>query len=63
MLAVWHDEATLDAWRRSGGLEEAFIDVPLKLIAFGAAIGTLGAVLGKGVSKSLATALPGAVDT
>jgi hypothetical protein len=46
MLAVWHDPATLDAWRRSGGLDEAFIDVPLKLIALGVAIGALGAVLG-----------------
>ena len=55
MLAVWHDPATLDAWRRSGGLDEAFIDVPLKLIALGAAIGALGAVLGKGVARSLAT--------
>ena len=54
MLAVWHDPATLDAWRRSGGLDEAFIDVPLKIIALGAAIGTLGAVLGKGVARSLA---------
>ena len=54
MLAVWHDPATLDAWRRSGGLDEAFIDVPLKLIALGAVIGTLGAVLGKGVARGLA---------
>jgi hypothetical protein len=55
MLAVWHDPATLDAWRRSGGLDEAFIDVPLKLIALGVVIGALGAVLGKGVARSLAT--------
>lgn len=55
MLAVWHDPATLDAWRRSGGLDEAFIDVPLKLIALGVAIGALGAVLGKGVARGLAT--------
>jgi hypothetical protein len=47
MLAVWHDPATPDAWR-SGGLDEAFIDVPLKVIALGGAMGTLGAVLGKG---------------
>ena len=53
MLAVWHDPATLDAWRRSGGLDEAFIDVPLKLIALGVAIGGLGAVLGKGVARTL----------
>jgi hypothetical protein len=49
MLAIWHDPATLDAWRRSGGLDEAFIDVPLKVIALSGAIGTVGAVLGKGV--------------
>jgi hypothetical protein len=55
MLAVWHDSATLDAWRRSGGLDEAFIDVPLKLIALGVAIGAFGAVLGKGVARSLTT--------
>lgn len=55
MLAVWHDPATLDAWRRSGGLEEAFIDVPLKLIALGVTIGALGAVLGKAVARGLAT--------
>jgi hypothetical protein len=47
MLAVWHDRATLDAWRSSGGLDEAFIDVPLKLVALGVAIGAIGAVLGK----------------
>jgi hypothetical protein len=58
MLAVWHDPATLDAWRRSGGLDEAFIDVPLMLIALGVAIGTLGAVFGKGVARSLATEKP-----
>lgn len=55
MLAVWHDPATLDAWRRSGGLDEAFIDVPLKLIALGVAIGALGAVVGKGVARDLTT--------
>lgn len=55
MLAIWHDPATLDAWRRSGGVDEAFIDVPLKLIALGSPIGTLGAVVGKGVARSLAT--------
>ena len=47
MLVIWHDPATLDEWRRSGGLDEAFIDVPLKVVAFGVAIGIAGAVLGK----------------
>jgi hypothetical protein len=54
MLAIWHDPTTLDAWCRSGGIDEAFIDVPLKLVALGVAIGSLGAVFGS-VSRSLAT--------
>jgi hypothetical protein len=45
--AIWHDPATLDAWRNSGGLDEAFIDVPVKLVAIGAAIGFPGALVGK----------------
>ena len=55
MLAVWHDPATLAAWRRSGGLDEAFIDVPLKLIALGVTIGALGAVLGTGLATQVNT--------
>jgi hypothetical protein len=50
MLAIWHDAATLDAWRRSGGLDEAFIDVPLKLVAIGATLGFGGALFGKGMA-------------
>jgi hypothetical protein len=50
MLVIWHDAATLDAWRRSGGLDEAFIDVPLKLVAIGATLGFGGAVVGKCVA-------------
>ena len=50
MLAVWHDPSTLEEWRRSGGLDETFIDVPLKLIALGLAMGIPGAALGKGVT-------------
>jgi hypothetical protein len=50
MLAIWHDPATLDAWRRSGGLDEAFIDVPLKLVAIGATLGFGGALFGKGMA-------------
>jgi hypothetical protein len=53
MLAIWHDPATLDAWRNSGGLDEAFIDVPLKVVAIGAAMGGVGALLGKAVANSL----------
>jgi hypothetical protein len=47
MLAIWHDPATLDAWRHSGGLDEAFVDVPLKLIAIGAVMGFAGALRGR----------------
>lgn len=53
MLAIWHDPATLYEWRNSGGLDEAFIDVPLKLVAIGTVIGGVGALLGKAVAKSL----------
>ena len=53
MLAIWHDPATLDEWRNSGGLDEAFIDVPLKVVAIGAAMGSAGALLGKAVAKGL----------
>ena len=51
MLAVWHDAVTLEEWRRSGGLGEAFIDVPLELIALGITLGIPGAALGKGVTR------------
>jgi hypothetical protein len=54
MLAIWHDPATLDEWRNSGGLDEAFIDVPLKVVAIGAAMGSVGAFVGKAVANSLA---------
>jgi hypothetical protein len=47
MLVIWHDPATLDAWRYSGGLDEAFIDVPLKLVGIGSAMGFAGALPGK----------------
>jgi len=50
MLAIWHDAATLEAWRHSGGLDEAFIDVPLKLVAIGATLGFGGALFGKGIA-------------
>ena len=53
MLAIWHDPATLDAWRRSGGLDEAFIDVPLKLVALSATLGCAGALVGKGMAAAL----------
>ena len=55
MLVVWHDPATLEAWQRSGGLDEAFIDVPLKLIALGVTIGAVGAVVGNALASVLAT--------
>ena len=53
MLAIWHDLTTLDAWRSSGGLQEAFVDVPLKVMAIGAVLGLAGAVIGKGISTGL----------
>jgi hypothetical protein len=31
--------ATLDEWRQSGGLDEAFLDVPLKVVALAVATG------------------------
>jgi hypothetical protein len=51
LLAVWHDPATLVEWQRSGGVEEALIDVPLKVVAFGITMGIAGAALGKGTSR------------
>ena len=53
MLAIWHDPATLSEWRNSGGLDEAFIDVPLKVVAIGAVMGIAGALLGKGAAVQL----------
>jgi hypothetical protein len=50
MLAIWHDPATLQEWRNSGGLGEAFIVVPLIMIVIGAVMGTAGALLAKGIS-------------
>jgi hypothetical protein len=56
LLAIWHDPATLDEWRRSGGVDEAFIDVPLKVMALGLAMGSIGAALGKGVTTRMTLA-------
>jgi hypothetical protein len=53
MLAFWHDPATLNAWRQSGGLDEAFVVVPLIMVAVGAVMGTAGAVLGASVAWPL----------
>lgn len=50
MLAIWHDPVTLDAWRSTGGLQEALIDVPVELAAIGATVGLAGGLLGKGIS-------------
>jgi hypothetical protein len=55
MLTIWHDPVTLDAWRRSGGLDEALIDVPLKLVAIGATLGFAGALCGRSLSVALRT--------
>jgi hypothetical protein len=53
LLAIWHDPATLEEWRRSGGVDEALIDVPLKIVALGITLGSIGAALGKGVTSRL----------
>jgi hypothetical protein len=55
MLAVGHDPATLVAWQNRGGLDEAFVDVPLKVSVLGMVAGVAGATLGKLVSGSLKT--------
>ena len=55
MLAIWHDPVTLDAWRRSGGLDEALIDVPLKLVAIGATLGFAGALCGRSLTVAFRT--------
>jgi hypothetical protein len=44
MLAIWNDPATLQAWNSSGGLREAFMDVPLKIMTLGAILGLAGAL-------------------
>jgi hypothetical protein len=51
LLVIWHEPATLEEWRRSGGIDEALVDVPLKLIGFGITLGILGGALGKGVTS------------
>lgn len=51
LLAVWHDAATLDAWRSSGGLDEALVDVPLKVVVIGAVMGLAGAACGRAVAR------------
>jgi len=45
MLAIWHDPATLQAWRTSGGLDEALWGVPLLLTPIGLVTGTIGAMV------------------
>jgi hypothetical protein len=47
MLTIWHDGATLQAWRASGGIEEALVDVPLKLVVLGLVLGLTGALFGR----------------
>jgi hypothetical protein len=45
-LALWHDPATLDAIRGSGGFGEAFIDPSIGLALGGLAFGLPGAIVG-----------------
>lgn len=47
LLAIWHDPATMSAWRMSGGLDEALYGVPLMLLPIGAVTGAAGAFVGK----------------
>ena len=53
LLAVWHDPATLEAWSAGGGVQEAFLDVPLKVMMLGAVLGISGAVAGKTAAAAL----------
>jgi hypothetical protein len=50
LLAIWHDPATLLEWKRSGGLDEAFVVVPLLLIPVSVVSGLFGAIAAKGLS-------------
>jgi hypothetical protein len=49
LLGIWHDPATLRAWQNSGGLDEAFVVVPILLIPISLVSGTAGAVAAKGL--------------
>jgi hypothetical protein len=55
MLAIWHDPVELERLRNSGGLREGFVGVPLIVVALGVVLGLAGALLGKGMAKSLPT--------
>jgi hypothetical protein len=50
LLAIWHDPATMREWRNSGGLDEAFIGVPLIMVVVSAISGIQGALVGKALS-------------
>jgi hypothetical protein len=45
LLVIWHDPATLQAIKGSGGLSEVF-SLPVMLIAPGVLLGTMGGVVG-----------------
>ena len=45
LYAMWHDEQTQAAIRRSGGLEEVFV-LPVMLVIPGLVVGTVGGVVG-----------------
>lgn len=53
LLGIWHDPATLRAWQNSGGLDEAFIGVPLLLIPISLVSGVAGAVAAKGLCRQI----------
>jgi hypothetical protein len=52
MLAIWHDAATLQAIRGSGGLAEDFT-LPIMLALPGLVLGTIGGVAGRLASMTL----------
>jgi hypothetical protein len=56
LLAVWHDQETLAAIQGSGGLGEVFT-LPLIIVVPATFIATLGALLGKGLARSLRSRL------
>ena len=50
LLALWHDPATLQAIRGSGGLSEAFT-LPLMMGVPGVLLGTLGGLVGAAIKQ------------
>ena len=53
MLAILHDPVHMEELRNGGGVDEAFIGVPMKMVEIGLVVGLVGALLGKGVAITL----------